>query len=90
MHAITVDAVAAASADVEVRDGDGLILGVFIPEFRGATIPGPGDTPPGRVRVHGVAAEKLRAAVAESKIRDTAGWLLGHFLPCPDGGTLGV
>ena len=95
MHAITVDAsaaagLAAATADVEVRDDDGRVLGLFVPETRESVTLGPGDAPPGRVRVHGVAAEKLRAAEAESKIRDAAGWLLGHFLPCPHGGKLGV
>ena len=91
MHAITVDAavaagLAAAMGDVEIRDDDGVVLGLFVPEFRGSASPAPGDVPPGRVRLHGVAAEKLRAAEAESKIRDGAGWLLGHFLRYPAGG----
>jgi hypothetical protein len=88
MHAITVDSAAAASlaaatTDVEVWDGEGRVLGLFVPEARESAAPGwNGERPLGRLRLHGVAAEKLRAADAEAKVRDAAGWLVGHFLPC--------
>ena len=87
MHAITVDqataaALAAATDDVEVFDGDGRRIGLFVPEDRHpAAVPWGHVIPPGRVRVRGVAAEKLRAADAECRVWDGAGGLLGHLLP---------
>ena len=92
MHAITVDSaaaatLAAAATDVEVWDGDGRLLGLFVPEARDSATGGwDAGPPPGRLRLRGVAAEKLRAAEAEAKVRDRAGWLIGHFLPCPTAG----
>ena len=65
MHAITVDSAAAATlavatTDVEVWDGEGRVLGLFVPEARESAAHGWGTEPPqGRVRLHGVAAEKL-------------------------------